>query len=155
MTEDEESKRRSEEFEENTNILIEALNIDETMAQLLVAEGYNAVTQLAYAPIDDLIMIEGFSEELAKELQTRAIAAIEKDNHDIIENLEKLGVEQESLDILDLPPELILKLAEFGVKTLEDLAEVTLEEFSKIIPEEVMSKENANILIEEAKKHSV
>ena len=78
------------------------------------------------------------------------------DNHneDIIERLEKLGVEQELLDVLDLPPEYILKLAEFGVKTIEDLGEVTPAEFRGVVPETVISSENIEALINFAKEQT-
>jgi len=155
MTEEQESKRRGEEFANTTELFVSKLGVDEVTAQLLSAEGYTSLEQIAYTDSAALTSIEGFSnKELVEELQTRAITYFEQKNEEIIEGLEKLGVEQELLDSLDLPPEYILKLAEFGVKTIEDLGEVTVSEFRQIVPVNVVSNEEIEALISFAKKQS-
>ena len=154
MTEDQESKRRSEEFTNTTELFINYLGVEEVIAQLLSAEGYASIEQIAYSENEALEAIEGFNSELVTELKNRAITYLEKKNEDIIEGLEKLGVEQELLDALDLPPEYILKLAEFGVKTIEDLGEVTPAEFRGVVPETVISSENIEALINFAKEQA-
>ncbi|MDA9163507.1 transcription termination factor NusA [Rickettsiaceae bacterium] len=152
MTEEQESKRRSEEFANTTELFVEKLVLDEVVAQLLSSEGYNSLDQIASADDSALAAIEGFNEELVEELKNRAITYIEQQNEKIIEGLENLGVEQEILDTLDLPAEYILKLAEYGVKTIEDLGEVTVSEFRSIVPENVISRENIEALINFAKE---
>ncbi len=155
MTEEQESKRRGEEFANTTELFVSKLGVDEVTAQLLSAEGYTSLEQIAYADSAALTSIEGFSnKELVEEMQSRAITYFEEKNEEIIEGLEKLGVEQELLDSLDLPPEYILKLAEFGVKTIEDLGEVTVSEFRQIVPANVVSSEEIEALISFAKKQS-
>ena len=155
MTEEQESKRRGEEFANTTELFVNKLGVDEVTAQLLSAEGYTSLEQIAYADNAALTSIEGFSnKELVEELQNRAITYFEEKNEEIIEGLEKLGVEQELLDMLDLPPEYILKLAEFGVKTIEDLGEVTVSEFRQIVPANIVSSEEIETLISFAKKQS-
>ena len=155
MTEEQESKRRGEEFANTTELFVNKLGVDEVTAQLLSAEGYTSLEQIAYADNAALTSIEGFSsKELVEELQNRAITYFEEKNEEIIEGLEKLGVEQELLDTLDLPPEYILKLAEFGVKTIEDLGEVTVSEFRQIVPANIVSSEEIETLISFAKKQS-
>ena len=155
MTEEQESKRRGEEFANTTQLFVNNLGVDEVTAQLLSAEGYTSLEQIAYADNAALTSIEGFSnKELVEELQNRAITYFEEKNEEIIEGLEKLGVEQELLDTLDLPPEYILKLAEFGVKTIEDLGEVTVSEFRQIVPANIVSSEEIETLISFAKKQS-
>jgi len=155
MTEEQESKRRGEEFANTTELFVNNLGVDEVTAQLLSAEGYTSLEQIAYADNAALTSIEGFSnKELVEELQNRAITYFEEKNEEIIEGLEKLGVEQELLDTLDLPPEYILKLAEFGVKTIEDLGEVTVSEFRQIVPANIVSSEEIETLISFAKKQS-
>lgn len=151
MTEDDASKRRNEEFVYTTKLFVDNLHIDEVMAQLLSAEGYNTIEQIAYADINMLKSIEGFDEQLAATLQQRALECLQQKNEKIIEDLEKLGVEQDLLDNLELPPEYILKVAEFGIKTLEDLAEVTIEEFTSVIPENIMPKHEVELLLNKAK----
>jgi N utilization substance protein A len=155
MTEEQESKRRGEEFANTTDLFMTNLGVDEVTAQLLSAEGYTTLEQIAYADSSALASIEGFvNKESVEELQNRAINYFEERNEKIIEGLEKLGVEQELLDALDLPPEYILKLAEFGIKTIEDLGEVTVSEFRQIVPANMMSTEEIEALINFAKKQS-
>jgi transcription termination/antitermination protein NusA len=154
MTEEQESTRRSEEFANTTELFTTHLGVEEVIAQLMSAEGYTSLEQIAYAEDNALLAIEGFNAELVEELKNRAINYLEKQNDDIIEGLESLGVEQELLDTLELPPEYILKLAEFGVKTIEDLGEVTVAEFRSIVPEDVISAENIEALINYAKEKS-
>jgi len=154
MTEEQESKRRSEEFTKTTELFVTHLGVEEVIAQLLSAEGYTTLDQIAYAETNVLASIEGFSAELVEELQNRAITYLEKQNEDVIEGLEKLGVEQNLLDALDLPAEYILKLAEFGVKTIEDMGEVTFAEFRSIVPESAISSENIEALINFAKEQN-
>ncbi len=154
MTEEQESSRRSEEFTNNTELFVKELEVEEVMAQLLCSEGYNSIEQIAYAEDSTLAGIEGFSDELAAELKNRAVIYIESQNAEVIESLEKLGVEQELLDVLDLPAEYILKLAEYGVKTLEDLAEISTSEFADVVPGNVCPAENAANLIAYAKEQS-
>lgn len=152
MTEDQESKRRTEEFTTNTELFMNALDVEEVIAQLLSAEGFASLEQIANTENSALESIEGFDKELVQELKNRAIAYIESQNEKIIDDLEKLGVEQELLDVLDLSPEYILKLAEYGVKTLEDLGEMTVVEFRSIVPDNIISKENIEALIAYAKE---
>ncbi len=154
MTEEQESTRRNEEFTNNTELFMKELEVEEVIAQLLSSEGYNSIEQIAYAEEESLLAIEGFSEELVTELKERSVEFLENQNAVIIEDLEKLGVEQELLDSLDLPAEYILKLAEYGIKTLEDLTEVTISEFGDIVPGSVMPQENVEALIEFAKEKS-
>ncbi|MDG1436550.1 MAG: transcription termination factor NusA [Rickettsiaceae bacterium] len=153
MTEEQESTRRGEEFTNVTSLFVKELELEEVIAQLLAAEGYNSIEQIAYTENSALASIEGFNEELVEELKNRAITYIENQTDEVISSLEKLGVEQDLLDALDLPAEYILKLAEFGVKTIEDLAEVTVKEIRSIVPENVISKEEIENLINFAKNN--
>jgi len=151
MTEDEESKRRSEEFTNASELIAVSLGIEEVMAQLLAAEGYTNIEQIADAELSTLLNIEGFDENLAEELQSRAASYVETKNAEVIAKLEALGVEQELLDALVLSAENFLKLAEYGVKTLEDLGEITSQEFRALIPDSGMSDDEINAFIEAAK----
>ncbi len=155
MTEEQESTRRNEEFTKTTALFVEHLEVEEVIAQLLAAEGYNTIEQIAYVEDASLTAIEGFNEELVVELKKRAITYIEQQTEEVISDLEKLGVEQELLDALDLPAEYILKLAEFGIKTIEDLAEVNLKEFRSIVPEEIITDDNIKALINFAKEQEL
>ena len=78
---------------------------------------------------------------IVDELKNRAIKYVESQNEEVIDELEKLGVEQELIDFVVLQPEYLLKLAEYGVKTIEDLGELDYQEFRNIVPDNVISKQ--------------
>ncbi|WP_370275095.1 transcription termination factor NusA [Pararhodobacter marinus] len=122
MTESDESARRQAEFTERTNLFMEALDIDEMMAQLLVAEGFTNLEEVAYVEIDELLAIDGFDEDTATELQARARDKIEAANQAALDNARALGVEQSLIDFEGLTPQMIEALAKDGVKSLEDFA---------------------------------
>lgn len=150
MTEDQESKRRNEEFSSATALFMEALDVEEVIAQLLSAQGFNSLEQIASSRTDALMNIEGFEKELATEIQQRAINYVNNKNDKIVRSLEELGVEQELIDVLNLQPEFILKLAEYGVKTIEDLGELTVHEFRSLVPNVNMTDEDIQLLIQTA-----
>ncbi|MFK7967607.1 MAG: transcription termination factor NusA [Rickettsiaceae bacterium] len=147
MTEEQESKRRIEEFTNTTELFVTGLGVEEVLAQLLSAEGFSTIDQIANSDESTLESIEGFDATLAKELKNRAIEYTENQNEQILEDLEQLGVEQDLVDALNLSPEYILALAKYGVKTIEDLAEMTVEEFRNIVPENNISTKDIEELI--------
>jgi transcription termination/antitermination protein NusA len=151
MTEDQESKRRSDEFNTAATLIATTLEIEEVMAQLLAAEGFNTIEQIASTDISALANIEGFDENLAAELQKRAINYVEAKNADVIAKLEKLGVEQELLDALPLSADNFLKLAEYGIKTLEDLGEITVAEYKALLPDSGMADTEISAIIKAAR----
>ncbi|MGV2432652.1 MAG UNVERIFIED_CONTAM: transcription termination factor NusA [Rickettsiaceae bacterium] len=151
LTEEQESKRRTDEFNTAASLMISALDVEEVMGQLLAAEGFNNIEQIATTDISVLANIEGFDENLAADLQKRAINYVEAKNADVIAKLETLGVEQELLDALMLSAENFLKLAEYGVKTLEDLGEISVQEFKALIPDSGMSDADIDNIIKAAR----
>ncbi len=151
MTEEQESKRRTDEFNNTTKLFIEALDVEEVIAQLLSAEGFMNIEQIANIDLSVLVNIDGFDEDLAVELKNRAAAHIEVKNNEIIEQLEQLGVDQDLIDVLNLQPENILKLAEYGVKTIEDLGELNLGEFKKLVSDSSLSDNDIELLIQTAR----
>lgn len=154
MTEEQESKRRVEEFNSTTDIFMERLEVEEVIAQLLVSEGYTTLDQIAFAEISAISSIEGFDENLATEIKNRAISYVEKKNEELLAKLEHLGVDQELLDTLGLPLDQLLLLAESGIKTLEDLAELNVKEFRQILPELQATDSDIESVIELAKSKS-
>jgi N utilization substance protein A len=122
LTEQEESERRQKEFTERSALFMEALDVDETLAQLLASEGFSSVEELAYIELSEIASIQGFDEETAAEIQNRAteyLAAIER-AHD--EERKTLGVEDELYDIPGLNAAMLVALGKDGVKTIEDFA---------------------------------
>src|SRR5499433_2807686 len=72
LTEEEESERRSEEMRTRSQMFIEALDVDDVIAHLLVTEGFTTIEEVAFVPVEELASIEGFDETVAGELQERA-----------------------------------------------------------------------------------
>ncbi len=122
MTEAEESERRQAEFAERSKLFMDTLDVDEMVAQLLVSEGFATLEEVAYVEMDELLSIDGFDEETAEELQTRARECIEEQHAKAIEAARKLGVEDSLFNFEGLTPEMFVALGEDGVKTLEDFA---------------------------------
>ena len=122
LTEEEESKRRQAEFEARTKLFMDTLDLDEFFAQLLVAEGFTNLEEVAYVDTDELLVIDGVDEDTANELQARARDVIDEQNRKALEHARELGVEDSLVDYEGLTPQMIEALAMDGVKTLEDFA---------------------------------
>ncbi len=122
MTEDEESSRRQQEFEDHTKLFMEKLDLDEFFAQLLVSEGFTTLEEVAYVEIDELLVIDGVDYETAQELQARAQDFLAEENRQALEEA-RAGGAQECLITFDgLTPKMILALVKDDIKTLEDFA---------------------------------
>lgn len=122
LTEAEESQRRQAEFAERTKLFMDTLDVDEMMAQLLVAEGFTNLEEVAYVDLDELLSIDGFDESTADELQARARDFIEEQNRKALEHARTLGLDDSLANFEGLTPQMLEALALDGVKTLEDFA---------------------------------
>ena len=122
MTESQESERRQREFSERTALFQEALDVDEVIAQLLVTEGFAAVEDVAYVEPHEIAAIEGFDDETADELQTRAREFLEKEAAALDAKRVELGVEDGLLEIEGVTLPVAVALGEGDVKSVEDLA---------------------------------
>ena len=122
MTEAHESEKRQREFAERSELFKDSLDVDETLAQLLVAEGFATLEEVAYVELEEIAAIDGFDENTAEELQARARESLEEMNARALEHARELGVEQSLFDFEGLTPQMIEALAEDGIKTLDDFA---------------------------------
>jgi transcription termination/antitermination protein NusA len=122
LTEQEESERRQAEFENRTRIFIDALNVDEVIGQLLASEGFNSVEDLAMVDLKELAGIEGFDEETANELQTRARDHLAKIESELDEKRKELGVEDALKEVPGVTTAMLVRFGENDIKTVEDLA---------------------------------
>jgi N utilization substance protein A len=122
LTEQEESERRQAEFEKRTKIFMEALNVDEVVGQLLASEGFTSVEELALVDQKELASIEGFDEETAGELQTRASDHLAKLEAELDAKRRELGVEDAVKDVPGVTSEMLVKFGENEIKSVEDLA---------------------------------
>ncbi len=122
MTEAEESQRRQAEFETRSKLFMDTMNVDEIVAQLLVSEGFATLEEVAYVEVDELLVIDGFDQATADELQARARESLEEINAKALEEAKALGLEQSLIDFGGLTPQMLVALAKDGVKTIEDFA---------------------------------
>ncbi|WP_209427551.1 transcription termination factor NusA [Pararhodobacter sp. SW119] len=122
LTETEESARRQAEFTQRTQMFMDELDVDEMMAQLLVAEGFADMEEVAYVELDELLSIDGFDEDTAQELQARARDKLEAINIAALENARAMGVEESLIEFEGLTPQMLEALAKDDVKSLEDFA---------------------------------
>ena len=128
MTEAESSEKRQKEFVERSEMFQRELDVDETLAQLLVAEGFSELEEVAYVAPEELAMIEGFDEELVEELQNRGIEALERREETAREERRALGVEDALTEMPHLTEAMLVTLGKAGVKTLDDLADLATDE---------------------------
>ena len=135
LTEAEESERRTEEFKTRSTRFIDALNIDDVIAHLLVAEGFVTVEDIADTPIEELAMIQGFDEDIAAELQNRAAQFVQEETDRIMGELNSLKVNDDLVSFEHLSVAMILKLAQNGILCLDDLAELDSGELVEFLGE--------------------
>ncbi|MFZ9396529.1 MAG: helix-hairpin-helix domain-containing protein, partial [Erythrobacter sp.] len=116
------------EFAERSKMFEEELDVDETLSQLLVAEGFAELEEVAYVDLEELASIEGFDEELAEELQNRAKEALERHEEAARATRRELGVEDALADMPHLTEGMLVTLGKAGIKTLDDLADLSTDE---------------------------
>ncbi|MHA1537521.1 MAG: transcription termination factor NusA [Alphaproteobacteria bacterium] len=125
LTEAEESERRQEEFRLRSQTFIDALDIDDMIAHILVTEGFTDLEQIAFLPEEDLYAIEGFEDDLVKELRQRARNYLAEREIELTKKRNELGVENAVAEVQGLSAEMLVRLGESGIKTLDDLADLT------------------------------
>lgn len=122
MTEAEESERRQAEFATRTQLFQDTMNVDEMVAQLLVSEGFTSLEEVAYVEIDELTVVDGFDTETAEELQARARESLEELNAKALEKAREMGVQEDLIEFDGISPQMVLALAEDGIKDLAEFA---------------------------------
>ncbi|MEC9463016.1 MAG: transcription termination factor NusA [Pseudomonadota bacterium] len=122
MTEAEVSERRQKEFNERTNLFMDALDVDEMVGQVLASEGFAQVEEVAYVDLDEIASIDGFDEDTAQEIQTRAREYLEKIEAEMDAKRRELGVTDELRQIDGMTSQMMVALGEDGIKTIEDFA---------------------------------
>ncbi|MGN1063630.1 MAG: transcription termination factor NusA, partial [Alphaproteobacteria bacterium] len=121
MNEAQESEHRIQETKDRVDLFMRALDIDDMMAHILIQEGFAKVQDIAYVALDELLSIEGFDEELATELQNRAKAYLVAEAETFARKIEELKLADDLKAVEGLTDEMLVKLGEAGVKTLDDL----------------------------------
>ena len=166
LTDSEDSERRQKEFKERTDLLVKALEVDETLGQLLVSENFQNSEEIAQSNVDELSEIEGIEESTAKELIDRGKEYLIKEKKQISEKLKKLGVEDSLTKLDGMTQGMLVVLGEKNIKKLKDFAELSSDELiggmdeikgkrikiDGYLEEFNLSKEEADNLIMNARK---
>lgn len=153
LTEAAEQARRAEEFKKRSSLFMEALDVDEVIAHLLVAEGFISIEEIVETPIDELARIDGFDADVAAELQNRAANWLEAKREELERKRQELGIQDDLMSFEGLTSDMILKLAEAGVKSRDDLADLAGDELQEILGEGVLTAIAANDMIMRARAH--
>jgi N utilization substance protein A len=158
LTEAEESERRTEEFRTRSQLFIDALDIDDVIAHLLVTEGFTSLEEVAYVPVEDLAEIEGFDRDIAGELQDRARHALERRDREYESRYRELGVTDELASLDGLTPGMLVTLGENGIKTLDDFAGLAGDELVEMLAASdkggvSLELDDANAMIMAARAH--
>jgi N utilization substance protein A len=151
VSETQESERRTQEIKERSKLFVQALDVDEVIAHLLVAEGFTRVEEIAIVPLDELTGIEGFEEDLASELQTRAQTYVAEQVKVKEGQVKDLKVASDLQELQGMTLEILLPIAEKGIRTLDDFADLAGEELVELVPDLPLSE--ANELIMRARQH--
>ena len=130
MTEAEESERRQKEFVARTARFIEALDVDETLAQLLASEGFDTVEEIAYVELNDIASIDGLDEQTGEELQNRAREYLDRVSTEQDARRIELGVSDELKELEGVSAAMLVALGEAGIKTMEDLADCATDDLT-------------------------
>ena len=128
LTEADASEKRQREFVQNSEMFQNELDVDETLAQLLVAEGFSSLEEVAYVEVEELAQIEGLDEEIAGELQNRAAEAIERREAANREERTALGVEDAVGELPHITEAMMVVLGKAGIKTLDDVGDLATDE---------------------------
>lgn len=151
ISEQDESKRRLEEFHRLTEIFMEHLDLEEILAQLLVSEGYVKISEIAEATVEEIANIQGLDQDIAEELISRAkeYLSLHKEEQPVMKKA--LDQEQEKLENLIMNPEIMQVLLDNNIKSIEEFAKLTREDFIKITPDSDLSEGEIDKLIFKAR----
>jgi N utilization substance protein A len=152
LTEAEESERRQEDFRKRSGLFVEALDVDDVIAGLLVTEGFSTIEDIVTVEDEELAAIEGFDENVAAELKRRGQAFLDKRDEELDGKRREMGVEDAVADAGGFAPSMLVALGEKGVKTLEDLADLAGDELVEILGTEALDEETANAIIMGARR---
>ncbi len=151
LTEAVESERRAEEFNKLSQLFVEALDVEEVIAHLLVTEGFTSIEEVAFIPVSDLASIEGFDDNVAEELHNRAQNWLKAEQHNREVKLKEMGIEASLLDFVNnnalMKPEWLDNFGKNKILTLDDLADLSTAELLDILPSGALSSEDAGNLI--------
>ena len=144
MSEEEAAAKQQQEASNFIELFMEKLDVDEEVAEVLVQEGFTSLEEIAYVPLDEILGIEGFDEEIANELRNRAKDALLTQAIASEEDLSSANIADDLLNLEGMDDALALALAKIGILSMEDLAEQSIDELMEI---DDMDEERAGKLI--------
>jgi len=154
MTETDESERRIEKMRLHSEHLMDALDVDDVLARLLVTEGFSEADEVAYVPVEELAGIGGLDEAIAQELQSRALTFVEERDRQMDIRRQELGVDDALAEIEGLSPTMLVQLGEKDIKTLDDLGDLAGDELIEdYLPGTYLTLDEANAIIMAARAH--
>ena len=163
LTEDEESERRQDEFRKRSQMFMDSLDVDDVLAHLLVTEGFSSIDEVAFVPIEDLVTIEGFDEEIAAELRNRANVFLSEEERRLTSERRDLGVTDELAAIDGLSAQMLVTLGKAGIKTIDNLGDLATDELIDpgspegdgrgVLADYTLDEQEANALIMAARAH--
>lgn len=153
LNEEEEAERRAEETRVRSALFMEALDVDDMIANLLCAEGFRTVEEIAETPVDEFASIEGFDEDVASELINRANGFLESKALEFDKQKKDLGIKDDIMDVAGMTTTMALTLAEKGVKSRDDLADLAGDELVEMLGDGSMKEKDANAFIMKAREH--
>jgi len=148
MTAEESASKQAQESDSVRKLFVEKLDVDAEVADILIAEGFSSLEEVAYVPMQEMLEIEGFDEDTVNELRTRARDALLTMEIAREENVE--DVSQNLRDLEGVTPELIDKLANSGIHTRDDLADLAVDELTEMTG---VDETQAKTLIMKAREH--
>ena len=148
MTAEESQAKQAQESQSIRSLFVEKLDVDEEVADILIAEGFTSLEEVAYVPMQEMMDIEGFDEDTVMELRNRAKDALLTLEIAREENVE--DVAQGLGDLEGLTPDLIARLADGGIHNRDDLADLAVDELIELTD---MPEEQAKALIMKAREH--
>jgi N utilization substance protein A len=153
LTEAEESDKRNQELQALSQLFIDALEVDDVIARLLVTEGFTSVEEVAFVPVEDLTGIEGFDPDVATELRDRARTFLARRDEELSRRSKELGVAEDLVKLEGMTPVLLVAVGEKGIKTLDDFADLSSDELLEIAPAGALTETKANAMIMAARAH--
>ena len=148
MTAEESQAKQAVESDSIRKLFVDKLDVDEEVADILIAEGFSSLEEVAYVPLQEMLEMDAFEEDTVHELRTRAKDALLTMEIAREENVE--AVSQDLRDLDGLTPELIAKLADGGVNSRDDLADLAVDELVEMTG---IDDEAAKALIMKAREH--
>jgi N utilization substance protein A len=152
MNEQQEQEHRAKETKEKTELFMAGLDIDDMVAKILIAEGFRTIEEIAFVDAGELSGIEGFDPDLASELQNRAKTFIQKKEEEYVRQCQELKIEDSLRDFQFIKREVILQLGRDAIRSIEDLADLDVDELIAILGADNMSEHLAGRIIMKARE---